>query len=404
MSQRTAGKDWLIYTADTGAVLAVDQVEKDKSAIWWLSGVARGDVCPQLESDLRSCAGRVDLLVLVLKDVSDVSSECLQMLVRLQKDVLDARNGELRLVNAKGAVADKLARLRIHLALNVTQETVEQPQTGRPAVETATPVLVKPTLPTDYASVQKSAEPPIQLEITVAASAIEALTPAVNAADTALMLVNPQDGTIYRGTGDETLIGRLPTCDIHLPMPSISRSHVKIFRKDDKWWVQDLGSSFGTRLDAQPLEADKPVALTRHTAVLQLSRYRYHLVLAPYCALIDAQEPVQGPAGRLVHEASGEFLCMTGAVLSLGRKYAPADERVMHSQVISGEHAKIIREADGCCLVDTHSTNGTYLDDTQLTPETPVKLTDGARIRLGSEANGETFRWFEGRGEDPDEA
>lgn len=361
MSQRSTGNNWIIYTTDSGATLTVDQVEQDKSAIWWLSGVAWGELCPLLESDLRACAARVNLLVLALKDVSDISSECLQMLVRLQKNVLDPANGELRLVNAKGAVAEKLTRMRIHLALHVTQEELEQPKTDRPA---EAPVIPNPP------------------------------------AETPWMLIDCRDGAIHRGSSREVVIGRRPDCDVVLTMPSISRPHVRMAFRDNQWWVEDLGSSYGTRLDGQPLAANTPVALVRRTATIQLSRFTFEWVSGSCCALIDAQAAAEGPVGKLVHQTSGESVCIVGNQMKIGRRYLPQGHQWKCSQVVSGEHAEICREQDGWYLTDMKSRNGTYLDDVELTPEVPVKLRNGARIRLGSEENGEKFRWVEGRGDD----
>ncbi len=404
MSQRSAGNNWIIYTADSGATLAVDQVEKDKSAIWWLSGVARGDICQQLEADLQACAARMDLLVLVLKDVTDISSECLQMLVRLQKEVLDCTDGELRLVNAKGAVAEKLTRLRIHMALNVTEEALEQPKTERPTVDTAGKKTVRHELFTDYATVEKQetatqqTTPKQEAPAMPVESGIPVKSGESDGAATKWMLIDHRNGTIYRGSTSEVLIGRLPECDITLAMPSISRNHARITFREDKWWVEDLNSKFGTKVDGQLLTANTSVALARRTATIQFSRYTFEWVSGSCCALIDAQEAVEGPVGKLVHEASGESVCIVGNQMKIGRKYLPQGYQWNCSQVVSGEHAQIRREQDGWYLVDLNSRNGTYLDDARLTADAPAKLRDGARISLGM--MGEKFRWMEGRGEE----
>ena len=403
MSQRRAGNNWIIYTADSGATLAVDQVEKEKTVIWWLSGVVRGNICQQLEADLQACAARMDVLVLVLKDVTDISSECLQMLVRLQKEVLDCTDGELRLVNAKGAVAEKLTRLRIHLALNVTEEALEQPKTERPEVEQPKPRQI-PSIP----PISQPAPQPEPAPIPQPASQPEPMPvpqpvpPAHEAepkqASSLWMLIDHRNGTIYRGSTSEVVIGRLPECDITLMMPSISRSHVRITFREDKWWVEDLNSRFGTKVDGQLLTANTPVALARRTATIQLSRFTFEWVSGACCALIDAQEAVEGPVGKLVHEASGESVCIVGNQMKIGRKYLPQGYRWNCSQSVSGEHAQIRREQDGWYLVDLNSRNGTYLDGVKLTAEAPAKLQDGARIGLGM--MGEKFRWMEGRGEE----
>ena len=44
------------------------------------------------------------------------------------------------------------------------------------------------------------------------------------------------------------VVGRLPECDISLDDPSVSRRHARIGRQDGVWFVEDLGSTNGTRV------------------------------------------------------------------------------------------------------------------------------------------------------------
>ena len=44
--------------------------------------------------------------------------------------------------------------------------------------------------------------------------------------------------------GEEIVIGRDPTCDLVLPPNSpASRRHAALYRKEDGWYVRDLGSN-----------------------------------------------------------------------------------------------------------------------------------------------------------------
>ncbi len=63
------------------------------------------------------------------------------------------------------------------------------------------------------------------------------------------------------GTGEynilvepETIIGRHEACDIIIPRSTVSRSHAKITREDNRYFVQDLGSSNGTFLNFEKIE------------------------------------------------------------------------------------------------------------------------------------------------------
>lgn len=53
--------------------------------------------------------------------------------------------------------------------------------------------------------------------------------------------------------GDRLVVGRLAACDVCLADANVSRRHAEFFRIDDDWFVQDLGSTNGTRLNGQPV-------------------------------------------------------------------------------------------------------------------------------------------------------
>ena len=80
---------------------------------------------------------------------------------------------------------------------------------------------------------------------------------------TRLKVVEPADrrGTTYQ-LGDELTVGRASGCQVALPDDSYaSQLHARIFRKDGRLWLEDLGSTNGTYLNAKAVSA--PVALRR---------------------------------------------------------------------------------------------------------------------------------------------
>jgi adenylate cyclase len=52
-----------------------------------------------------------------------------------------------------------------------------------------------------------------------------------------------------------TLVGRLPTCDLVLNDPSVSRHHASLKVADGKVFVQDVGSRFGTHINGEQIIA-----------------------------------------------------------------------------------------------------------------------------------------------------
>ena len=49
---------------------------------------------------------------------------------------------------------------------------------------------------------------------------------------------------------DSFTIGRDPTCDVVLPLPAVSRVHLRVHRDDRGLWVSDQSSN-GTRIDGE---------------------------------------------------------------------------------------------------------------------------------------------------------
>ncbi|MBN1220097.1 MAG: FHA domain-containing protein [Anaerolineae bacterium] len=54
-------------------------------------------------------------------------------------------------------------------------------------------------------------------------------------------------------TQDVTTLGRAPTCQVVLGSDFASRRHAQIIRRDQVYWLKDLGSKNGTLLNNQPV-------------------------------------------------------------------------------------------------------------------------------------------------------
>lgn len=51
----------------------------------------------------------------------------------------------------------------------------------------------------------------------------------------------------------EVSIGRAATSGVVVPGTTVSRQHARLVRRDEAWWVEDLGTRFGTFLNDKPL-------------------------------------------------------------------------------------------------------------------------------------------------------
>jgi len=57
----------------------------------------------------------------------------------------------------------------------------------------------------------------------------------------------------YYFTQSEILLGRDPHCDIPLLDDTVSIRHARLTHHHGQWWLEDLGSTNGTRLNKEPL-------------------------------------------------------------------------------------------------------------------------------------------------------
>jgi hypothetical protein len=62
-------------------------------------------------------------------------------------------------------------------------------------------------------------------------------------------------GTSLSFTGEQVTVGRAPECDLILDDEGVSRQHCEMRLHSGQWWLRDLGTTNGTRLDGQRVEA-----------------------------------------------------------------------------------------------------------------------------------------------------
>jgi predicted component of type VI protein secretion system len=65
-------------------------------------------------------------------------------------------------------------------------------------------------------------------------------------------------GTNVPLQGSRVSVGRLRSCDLPLPDTTVSREHAALVRRGEKWWVVDLGSTNGTRVNGVQA-AEQPI-------------------------------------------------------------------------------------------------------------------------------------------------
>jgi len=108
--------------------------------------------------------------------------------------------------------------------------------------------------------------------------------------------VRPGEGVPRRVelTGEVFTIGRASECDLSIPSLWLSRSHAKIVRRGDAYWLQDTCSRNGTLLNLRPI--DEPVALADGDEI-RLGDVRMRFRLNPESQVAVVQAPRTPRAG-----------------------------------------------------------------------------------------------------------
>lgn len=217
------------------------------------------------------------------------------------------------------------------------------------------------------------------------------------------------DGAFVEIDGDALFLGRDCHLAQHIPALKnrlVSNRHCCFkHQPDDRWTIEDLGSTNGTWLAGQRLTK---VAVLKTGDVVSLGRAGPRLEVAlplldPNATLSEdqmaaaetllaspegsAERPFKvgkTPSVELRHERTGEAFASRGYTVVVGR--APECQVVIRSddqKQVSGRHAEIQFRSSGAAVVrDLGSRNGTWLNDLPLKLERPLQV--GDKITLGS--------------------
>lgn len=210
------------------------------------------------------------------------------------------------------------------------------------------------------------------------------------------------DGREFPLKAGENLVGR-EGADVMLPDRSVSRRHARlVIEEGGAVWLEDLGSTNGSRVATEPLPAGKRVGLKDGTELrFGVVRLTIHIpafaggeVLAlpmpketgkqenaPVAALAAPGATAAAATARLVAK-DGTTVTLTDAVVTVGRKSENALV-LTGDPYVSGSHARIVFEGGAFALVDVGSTNGTRLNGRKLSPHAPQPLSDGDEIVFG---------------------
>lgn len=87
----------------------------------------------------------------------------------------------------------------------------------------------------------------------------------------------------------------------------------------------------------------------------------------------------------LVRKKNEEKIPINKSHFIIGKEQSAVDYFVSDNPAVSRNHADIMTENTECYIVDKDSTNHTYVNGMMIAENTPVRLRNGAQIRLGNE-------------------
>jgi hypothetical protein len=88
---------------------------------------------------------------------------------------------------------------------------------------------------------------------------------------------------------------------------------------------------------------------------------------------------------RLVRAKNNEIIPVKGDVFKIGREPSYADYCITDNSAISSAHAKILRKNGKFFVVDTNSSNFTYVNESMIDSNKEVEIDEGTRIRFANE-------------------
>lgn len=207
--------------------------------------------------------------------------------------------------------------------------------------------------------------------------------------------VTPPEGAPYtiQLQTKYAMIGRGPTCEVRLPVRSISLHHAKLDLSGASPYLIDLGSTNGTKINQAPLEPNGRIAL-QDQDVIEVGTYRL-LFLQEEPQPTDSPDELARALAQDTSEDQRPFLLVLNGPQAGLRAFFPEPSR----QIIIGRgddcelslvdagasrrHAMIQRSMGGTSLTDLGSRHGTTINQTLLQPNQSIPIKDQAEITIG---------------------
>jgi ABC-type multidrug transport system ATPase subunit/pSer/pThr/pTyr-binding forkhead associated (FHA) protein len=206
-------------------------------------------------------------------------------------------------------------------------------------------------------------------------------------------------GQVFQLTKGQITVGRDENVDIVIQMPAVSRRQAQITWRDNRYWIEDLGSANGTFIngnrllynavaltDGDFIQFGQSVTLLFEGIALQqdATRIGHDSVARAAETIADAKIPLvtSSPPELIVTIAGNpeQRYPLTSHTITIGR--AEDNDIVIQSQIVSRHHARLERVGDQYQLTtQPEATNPVYLDGYPLSG--PQFLRHNNILRIG---------------------
>jgi pSer/pThr/pTyr-binding forkhead associated (FHA) protein len=168
------------------------------------------------------------------------------------------------------------------------------------------------------------------------------------------------------------LVGRQVSCDIPLPFTTVSSRHCELELQDGCWYVHDLGSKNGIRINNTTCTSGQLLP----NAILAVAGHRYAVVYHPPAGMSHTQQPsklhapplenaaaetmAEMPFGRLIPCGGGDTIALHQKTVVVGRH--ESCDVVLRLNTVSSRHCQLEWTDKGWFVRDLASRNGIRVD------------------------------------------
>ncbi|AFE06476.1 FHA domain-containing protein [Corallococcus coralloides DSM 2259] len=193
-------------------------------------------------------------------------------------------------------------------------------------------------------------------------------------------------------------LGRDKTCQVVLPQQAVSRNHARIIQEGTLYFLEDLGSAYGTKINGKSLPKGEK-ELLRNGDVIAIAQYdvRFDKVveIAPDVSdktsflargiLKDAMRGLAGGEERFLRYMNGPREGQRIEISEAQEHVFGRDEKeadvILKDDLVSRKHAKVRRDWSGTHVEDLGSRNGIKVNKKRVNRKA---LKDGDELEIGA--------------------